>query len=202
MWHWVRRHSLIGMVVGLALVGLPGQHAAASDLVQQMRDGAGIVLYLRHATAPGGGDPEGFSLGDCATQRNLSAAGRREARQLGRQLRRLDIPIAAVRSSPWCRARQTAELLNLGPVRTADALGSLFTVPDARRHPYTDRTRAMIRAHRQRPGVLVLVGHQVNISAISGVAPASGEGVVLRANRDGAVEVLGRLSSDGRFTQP
>ena len=176
--------------------------ASAADVWQQMRETPGIVLYLRHATAPGGGDPPGFDVKDCSTQRNLSAVGRTEARRIGQRLTRQGIPVAGVRTSPWCRAVDTARLLDVGPVRSMDALGSLFTVPNADRHPNTRRTRALIRAHRDRPGVLVLVGHQANISALTGVAPASGEGVVLRADANGRIEVLGRTSVSARNIGP
>lgn len=176
--------------------------AGASDVWSQMRETSGLVLYLRHATAPGGGDPPGFDVNDCSTQRNLSARGRSEARRIGAGLKRAGVPIAGVRASPWCRAVDTARLLDVGPVRLMDALGSLFTVPNADRHPNTRRTRALIRAHRDRPGVLILVGHQANISALTGVAPASGEGVVLRADANGRIEVLGRTSVSARNIGP
>ncbi len=169
--------------------------AGASDVWQQMRETPGVVLYLRHATAPGTSDPSGFVVSDCSTQRNLSQAGRAEARRIGQRMKDERIPIAGVRASPWCRAMDTARLLGVGPVRPLNALGSLFLEPDARGHVNTRRTRALIRSHRDQPGVLVLVGHQANISALTGVAPASGEGVLLRADRSGKIRVLGRLAA-------
>ena len=183
-----------GLAVVLLLILGMASPAGATDVWQQMRDEPGVVLYLRHATAPGGGDPAGFDVNDCSTQRNLSAAGRAEARRIGQRITRERIPIAAVRASPWCRATDTAELLNLGPVRSMSALGSLFLKPNAARHPNTRRTAEVIRTHRNRPGVLVLVGHQANISALTGVSPASGEGVVIRAQRNGDIEILGRFT--------
>lgn len=178
-------------VVALLTFGIASP-AGATDVWQQMRDTPGVVLYLRHATAPGGGDPAGFVPGDCSTQRNLSTAGRAEARRIGERLKRERIPITAVRASPWCRAIDTARLLDVGQVRSMKALGSLFLTPNAARHPHTKGTLEVIRTHRNRPGVLVLVGHQANISALTGVSPASGEGVVLRAGRNGDIRVLGR----------
>jgi phosphohistidine phosphatase SixA len=181
------------LLVTLLLIFAGATPAVASDVWEQMRETPGLVLYLRHATAPGGGDPAGFVLGDCSTQRNLSAAGRAEARRIGERLKRERIPITAVRASPWCRARDTARLLDAGQVRSMTALGSLFLKPNAARHPHTKETVEVIRAHRNRPGVLVLVGHQANISALTGVSPRSGEGVVLRAQRNGDIRVVARF---------
>ena len=86
----------------------------------------GIVTLLRHARAPGVGDPPNFSLDDCATQRNLSDEGRDDARRLGAAFRAVGVRDADVRSSEWCRCLETARLLALGPVRTATYLNSFF----------------------------------------------------------------------------
>jgi 8-oxo-(d)GTP phosphatase len=88
--------------------------------------GARHVLLLRHALAPGTGDPSGFQLEDCATQRNLSDAGREQARALGDRLRAAGVAEARVYSSRWCRCLETARLLELGPVEPEPALDSFF----------------------------------------------------------------------------
>jgi len=182
---------LLASVVAMTVLAQPA--AADDDVWATMRDTPGLVLYMRHATAPGVSDPVGFDVGNCATQRNLSPAGRAEARRLGNRIRRAEIPVAAVFSSRWCRARDTAALLNIGTPRTNTALDSLFRVSNAGGHPKTERTRRIIRAHRDQPGLLVLVGHQANISALTGIAPASGEGVLLRADPVGRIRVIGRV---------
>jgi broad specificity phosphatase PhoE len=156
-----------------------------------LRDGD--VLLYRHALAPGGGDPQGFKLGDCATQRNLSDAGRDQARRLGEALRQKlgELRVSAVWASPWCRTLDTARLAFPGlPVLEQPALGSFFGQPEREADQLREAT-ALLAAWRG-PGVLVVVTHQVTITALSGVHPESGEGVALRWT-DGRAGLLGRL---------
>ena len=141
----------------------------------------GTVIMLRHAHAPGTGDPAGFDLADARTQRNLDARGRTQARELGRRLRAAGLADARVFTSEWHRCRETAALLALGPVETLPALNSFFARPD-------DRVRLMAALHdwlRTRPpdaAPVVLVTHQVNITALTGHYPADASGVVLQLN--------------------
>ena len=151
----------------------------------------GYVLLLRHSLAPGVGDPANFTLNDCSTQRNLSAVGRQDARDVGQWLQRREIKIARVESSRWCRAKETASLLNLGKVRLNKNLDSLFQENDAFNHPQTIKVRKQIIAHRSKTGLLVLVGHFVNIGALTNVGVDSGEGVLVRADSKGKIEVVG-----------
>jgi len=157
----------------------------------ELRDGD-VVLY-RHALAPGGGDPPGFKAGDCSTQRNLSDAGREQARRIGVALReRLGaLPVAAVWASPWCRTLDTARLAFPGQaVQPQAAFASFFEQPEREAASLAD-ARAQLAAWRG-PGVLVVVTHQVNVTGLSGIYPASGEGVALRWAQ-GVPRVLGRL---------
>lgn len=155
--------------------------------------GGGHVLLVRHAaTEPGLGDPPGFRLGDCGTQRNLSAAGRAQAQASGAALRARNIPVAEVRSSRWCRCLDTARLAfdGFAPVYPWPTLDSFFD--DRAAGPA--RTPALLAAARAVPerANVVWVTHQVNITAFSGVVPAPGEIVVVRAQADGVV-VVARL---------
>src|SRR5512134_1262540 len=114
MW---RAASMLMLTVVLA----PMLALAAEDtkrVWQALRAGGHIAL-LRHAAAPGVGDPPGFRLEDCGTQRNLSAEGRAQARRIGEALRRRGVEVDAVYSSEWCRCLQTAELIGGNrPIRT------------------------------------------------------------------------------------
>lgn len=184
--------TLISLTVLVAL--LPSAASAAdAGLWRDLRTLDGMVVLYRHAIAPGGGDPAGFRLGDCSTQRNLSSEGRDQARAIGRELRRQRVSIDDVRSSRWCRARDTARLMDVGPVRDTPALDSVFTAPATRAARQERQTRRIIRDHRGDPGVLLLVGHQANIIDLTGIAPASGEGIVVRADRRGDIRVVGRI---------
>jgi phosphohistidine phosphatase SixA len=129
---------------------------------------------------------------DCRTQRNLSAEGRAQARALGERFRANGIEAAAVYSSQWCRALDTAREMALGEVTPFAGLNSFFTGRgDEAQH--TRATRALIAEHVGTGRTLVLVSHQVNITALSGVFPASGEIIVMRADADPLTPV-GRIS--------
>lgn len=174
----------------------PAISPAAAAEVDSWRDlvgQRGVVVLMRHALAPGGGDPAGFRLGDCRTQRNLSREGRQHARVIGSAIARSGIDIDGVWSSPWCRAKDTARLLDAGPVRTKQYLGSTFTAPRSVSDAREARTRDVITAHRDKPGVLMLVGHYANIMDLTGEAVDSGEALIVRAGAQGKVEVLGRI---------
>ncbi len=151
----------------------------------------GYVLLLRHSLAPGVGDPENFKLGDCSTQRNLSQEGRDDASEIGAWIKRQKVKIYRVESSRWCRARQTAKLLDIGKVKLNKNLDSLFRESNLESHPKTLKTKQQIISHRNKSGLLVLVGHYVNIAALVGVGVDSGEGVIVKANKNGVIKVLG-----------
>ncbi len=189
----MRRVALLIAAVVISSL-LPNQ-AVARDLAiwdkLQGTNPRGYVLLMRHALAPGVGDPENFKLGDCSTQRNLSDEGRQDAREIGEWLKRRDIPILRVESSRWCRARETAELLGIGKVRANKNLDSLFEDADPIGDPQTANIRKRIVDHRQTRGLLVMVGHFVNVSALTGVGLESGEGVLVRANSRGEIKVVG-----------
>jgi len=147
------------------------------------------VAVMRHATAPGTGDPDDFALGDCSTQRNLSAAGRAEARAIGARFRAHGIESASVRSSQWCRCLETARLLGIGRVVPTPALNSFFEDRDEG----AAQTAAVVALlDNWADGPRVLVTHQVNVTALTDVFPASGEIVVVEPLRD-RMRVVGRI---------
>jgi broad specificity phosphatase PhoE len=165
--------------------------AADGDLWTLLR-GGGQVVVMRHAvTTPGVGDPPGFRLGDCPTQRNLTEAGRDEARRVGAAFRERGVPVGGVRSSRWCRCLETARLA-FGRAEPWEPLDSVFE--DTHREP--ERTRAVRALAGTRPagGNLVLVTHAVNIRALTGISPAPGEFVVLTPEGAGRFRVAGRLA--------
>jgi phosphohistidine phosphatase SixA len=152
----------------------------------------GYVLVMRHALAPGVGDPENFKVNDCSTQRNLNDEGRQDARDVGQWLVRQEVKILRVESSRWCRAKETAQLLNIGKVRLNKNLDSLFEdESDWATHPQTMNIKKRILDHRNKRGLLVFVGHFVNFQAAAGVSLDSGEGALIRANAQGEIKVMG-----------
>jgi phosphohistidine phosphatase SixA len=165
------------------------------DLWSQMRSGTGYVVLMRHAqTEPGTGDPPGFQLEDCATQRNLSAEGRTQAERIGNTFRNRQIPIAQVRSSQYCRCLDTAKLLNLGTVEPDPMLNSTFE-DRSTEAAQTEQVRQEILNHRNNAGVIIMVTHFVNVGAISGISPPAGDAVVMKANPEGDLEVVGQLQN-------
>ncbi|MEO8249189.1 MAG: histidine phosphatase family protein [Burkholderiales bacterium] len=180
-------------LIGAALLFIPAFAPAqsGSEAAWQALKGGAIVL-LRHANAPGVGDPPGFKLEDCATQRNVDADGQAQALAIGKAFAAHGVTVGAVWSSAWCRAKETAGLAFPGKVRLEPMFNSVFG----------DKTLESVKTPSARdlllgwsgPGALVVVSHQVNIQALTGVAPRAGEGVVVKA-REGRVEVVGRIEA-------
>ena len=185
----------------ILLISLSIQPSYANELLiwdkLNTSSAKGYVLLLRHSLAPGVGDPDNFKLGDCSTQRNLSQEGRDDAAEIGDWIKRQNVKIYRVESSRWCRARQTAELLDIGKVKLNKNLDSLFRESNLENHPKTLKTKQQILNHRSKSGLLVLVGHYVNIAALVGVGVDSGEGVIVKADKNGVIKVLGTTPNLG-----
>jgi broad specificity phosphatase PhoE len=146
---------------------------------------------MRHATAPGTGDPPGFTIDDCSTQRTLSAEGRVEAKRIGAAFRARAVLVGGVWSSQWCRCLETAELLDLGTPIPLPALNSFFE----ERGEEAERTASVHTFLASRPpaSTVVLVTHQVNITALTGIVPRPGETVVAKPLAGGGLAVVGRI---------
>jgi phosphohistidine phosphatase SixA len=178
------------VVALLALSLLAPTAVGADEALWALLRGGGQVVLMRHATtAPGVGDPPGFRPADCSTQRNLSEAGRDEARRVGAAFRARGVPVGRVLSSHWCRCLETARLA-FGRVEPWEPLDSVFE--DRARE--SERTRALRRTAGERPaeGNLVLVTHGANVLALTGVQPAPGEFLVLTPEAGGGFRVAGR----------
>lgn len=163
---------------------------ASADFWALMREG-GNLLLMRHAqTDPGIGDPPNFRLGDCTTQRNLSEAGREQAKRAGAAFQREGVTPDEVRSSAWCRCVDTAQLA-FARHTAWSPLNSLFQQSGGERQ--TQEAVQALRQH-QAPRNLVLVTHQVNISALTGTFTAMGEMLLVRPGTatDGQFKVLAR----------
>jgi phosphohistidine phosphatase SixA len=169
----------------------PSAHADEAAAWQALSDG-GHVALMRHADAPGGaGDPPGFQLEDCATQRNLSAGGRADAAAIGTRLKARNIAFEKILSSPWCRCVDTAELMDLGPVTVEPAFSNIVVLSE-QRDEIVEAGRTVIRNWRNK-GTLLVVTHGANISALTGISPAPGEAVVVRIGASGAIAPVGRI---------
>lgn len=180
---------------GLLLAFLGTQSSAAEladDALWQRLRGGGVTVLMRHAATDSGiGDPPGFQLGRCTTQRNLSARGREDARAIGDAFRRHGIQPGAVWSSRWCRCLDTARLA-FGHAEPEPGLDSMFN-DDAGQSAAKLRALHMRLAARRETAPLVLVTHDVNIRALTGYSLAPGE-MVLTQLRNGKLESIGRLA--------
>ncbi|MCR5864008.1 histidine phosphatase family protein [Aquincola sp. J276] len=184
-----RRVLVLLLAAAGALAALPA-HADPQAALAALRE-PGTVVLMRHARAPGVGDPAGFKLGDCSTQRNLNDEGRADARAAGQRLRAAGVKVGKLLSSPWCRCLETARLLDLGPVVADPAFGSTFR-SETSSDDVTAAARRVIADWRG-PGVLLAVTHQVNIQALTGRSTSSGEMIVLKRQADGGLREVGAL---------
>lgn len=167
----------------LLLAAMPGlAKADAAEALAALSEPRTHAI-MRHALAPGYSDPANFDVEDCATQRNLNEAGREQARATGRVFRDAATVIDAVWSSRWCRCLETARLLDLGAVTEVPALNSFFE-NRSERGPQTEALREKL-ALVSEDTTLMIVTHQVNISALLGRATTSGEVVVFSIGDEG-----------------
>lgn len=183
--------ALAGAGAGLgAWVGAQTPPEPSTDVLRSIRQlqqaRQGGVLLVRHAsTEPGLGDPPGFVLSQCQTQRNLSEAGRAQARALGAWFARHALPVQAVLSSQWCRCLDTAQLA-FGRVQAWPALNSTF---DGQGQPDAQLRELRQRLAGLREGTLeVWVTHQVIMTALTGAYPAMAEGFLV----DGRAQLRAR----------
>jgi phosphohistidine phosphatase SixA len=178
-------------VWALAIFSTDRAYADAEEAWRALQQG-GVVALVRHARAPGTGDPVGFRLDACETQRNLSPQGREEARQMGMALRARNVAVEVVMHSRWCRARDTATLAFPDLAKPAPFLDSFFS--ERTEEPAkTAELRGFIVEWRGRSGVALLVTHQVNITALTGIVPRESEVLVLRPTGEGH-QLIGRIA--------
>lgn len=171
--------SAVIKVIGLFWCLTLGYSANATDLSTALSDGRHILL-IRHADAPGFGDPAGYRLDDCATQRNLGERGRQQAVRIGQWLRQQGIQKARVYSSPWCRCRDTGQLLAMGEINLERSLGSFFDEM-SRASTQTRQLQEFIaqRLEEKLAPPLILITHHVNIEAYTGKVVSVGDMVLV-----------------------
>ena len=182
-----RNRRLFGAAVALVVFLWPV--SLSGGLAWEALEQPGTVVIMRHAFAPGSGDPEDFTLGDCPTQRNLNARGQTQARAIGEAFREHGVTVDRVLTSQWCRAEETALLLGLAPVENFPPLNSLFSEFGQWREQ-TEETRALL-AGLPADERVVLVTHLVNVVALIGRLPSPGEVFVVDVSDRGSLEVLG-----------
>jgi len=178
------------LLIALLLLLPPAAAHADEALWALLKQGGQVVLIRHAATDPGVGDPPGFSLGDCKTQRNLSAAGRKEAQRLGSAFRARAIPVGRVLSSPWCRCVETAQLA-FGGAQTERALDNLFGRGENRERQVQAFGKLVAAAPKE--GNLILVTHGSTTMAFTGASPGTAELVIVTPD-GGTYRVAGRIA--------
>ncbi len=150
------------------------------NLINQLRDGEKLI-FIRHAYAPGSGDPDNFNLDDCSTQRNISAEGREQSWYIGEFFRKNEIKIENVLSSEWCRCKDTAKIA-FNNFSTKNFLNSFYSSKYAKnKDKQIKALNDYIRNFKSEKN-LILVTHYVLISEVFDYGPASGEIVVSDKN--------------------
>lgn len=175
----------IALCFVLTSFGMASVHA--SELSDALKK-SDHVLLMRHALAPGTGDPAGYTLKDCKTQRNLDSKGREQAQRTGQWLKAQGVGQALVFSSAWCRCKETAEKLGLGlPVHEA-SLNSFFD--DMRQASQSNQRLQKFIANQlkiKQDQALILVTHHVNIAEFMGQNVGSGDMVLAKVDAHGKV---------------
>jgi len=144
------------------------------------------VLLMRHTLAPGTGDPASYTLGDCKTQRNLSAEGRKQAAAVGHWLKKQGIRAAEVHSSAWCRCKETADLLKFEGFTVEPSLGSFFDDMNKAQERNQELHRFITEKVKTKGDkALILVTHHVNIYEFAGENIASGDMVLAKVDANG-----------------
>jgi len=173
------------VMLGVVMTG--SFHASASELSESLKK-SDYVLLMRHALAPGIGDPAGYKLQDCKSQRNLDATGRAQAQKTGQWLKAQGVGNALVFTSAWCRCKETAENLAFGTPVLEASLNSFFD--DMRQGPQSNlNLQKFIGSQLKTKGdkALILVTHHVNIAEFVGENVGSGDMVLAKVNTAGKI---------------
>ena len=171
----IKFHRIFTFIV-FTIISFSTETYAQSELEILRRSISANVIFMRHALAPGFGDPHNFIKEDCSTQRNLNNKGRLQARLIGSYLKASDIKFSEILTSEWCRCIDTIKELNLGKWETFSGLNSFF-------QGHEKKVQVMNKLQKKldtldNSDLVLFVTHQVVITEQTGVAPSSGEMVL------------------------
>ena len=131
------------------------------------------IIFMRHALAPGNGDPSNFKIDDCSTQRNLDTNGIRQSQIIGENFKRFEIRFTKIFSSFWCRCKDTASFLNLGEFYIHNGLNSFYQGHVNKEETLAELSK-LIKSLKVFKGTYLMVTHYVVIQAFTGIALESG----------------------------
>ena len=158
----------------------PVKADSKKNIIENLKAG-GNLIFIRHAYAPGGGDPENFNIYDCSTQRNLSESGRIQSKKIGNFFKENKIKIKNVYSSEWCRCKETASLA-FKSFKTKSFLNSFFSSKFAHKKKSQIKDFQKFLNNWDKKNNLIFITHFVVISEILDYPPSSGEIVVSDKN--------------------
>ena len=150
------------------------------NLINELKNG-GKLIFIRHAYAPGSGDPDNFDINDCSTQRNLSNTGRKQAKKIGEFFIQNNIPINKIYSSEWCRCKKTASIA-FNKFKTKKFLNSFFSSKFSKNKDIQIKNFKKFLKNWDESQNLVFVTHYVFISEVLNYASSSGEIIVTNKN--------------------
>jgi phosphohistidine phosphatase SixA len=184
---------LVAVLSIIGILALSSAQAANPALGEQLRRG-GVILVIRHAaTDQSKPDQDPVDLDDCRTQRNLSAQGRRDARLIGQNVRRLKLRIGAVLSSRFCRTRETARLAFGRATISGPLLNTITSEHDAAWRRQIRAARALFGTKPAPGQITVLVTHGVVVGDVTGQTLEEGESLVFRPLGNSKFRLVGRI---------
>ena len=186
------KNKIISLLANLFLFFLFTSQINASERAWNLAQEGNKIILIRHSLAPGGGDPAGFKIDDCKTQRNLNRAGIKQSKKIGKLFKQNKVPVDQVLSSQWCRCKDTAKYA-FGDFKEFMPLNSTFQSPyDKNEGKQLNELYDYVNKWDGKNKNLVLVTHYSIITAVTNAVPSSGEIVI--TNKD--FDVLGTIKTD------
>ena len=186
------KNKIISLILKLILFSLFSFQINASERAWNLAEEGDKIILIRHSLAPGGGDPPGFKIDDCKTQRNLNRKGINQSKKIGKLFKKNKVPVDQVLSSQWCRCKDTAKYA-FGNFKEFTALNSTFQSPYNKNEPkQLKELYNFVKKWDGKGKNLVLVTHYSIITAVTNAVPSSGEIVITDKN----FEVLGTIQTD------
>ena len=186
------KNKIISLILNLILFSLISFQINASEQAWNLAEEGDKIILIRHSLAPGGGDPPGFKIDDCKTQRNLNRKGINQSKKIGKLFKKNKVPVDQVLSSQWCRCKDTAKYA-FGNFKEFTALNSTFQTPYNKNEPkQLKELYNFVKKWDGKGKNLVLVTHYSIITAVTNAVPSSGEIVITNKN----FEVLGTIQTD------
>ena len=185
------KKNIISLFISL-FFSLFTSHLNASDQLWNLAQEGNKIILIRHSLAPGGGDPQGFEINDCKTQRNLNLTGIKQSKKIGKLFKQNKVPVDQVLSSQWCRCKDTAKYA-FGNYKEFTALNSTFQSPYNRNEgKQLKELYNFVKKWDGKGKNLILITHYSIITAVTTAVPSSGEIVIADKN----FKVLGTIQTD------